>query len=120
MDKILKPLYWLGDSLDRLRTFPKKVQRQVGGALQEAQLGGKHPDAKPLRGFGGAGVLEVVESHDGSTFRAAYTIRYTDVVYVLHVFQKRSHKGIATPLPDIQLIKQRLKQAEEVHRASGK
>jgi phage-related protein len=79
-------------------------------------MGGKHPDAKPLRGFGGAGVLEIVDDHRGSTYRAVYTVRLSEAVYALHAFQKKSTAGIATRKQDVDLIKQRLKQAEELHR----
>jgi len=85
----------------------------MGYALYQAQLGLKAPLAKPLRGFGGAGVLEIVEDHRGDTYRAVYTVKFSDFVYVLHAFQKKSKKGIATPKPDIDLIKKRLKIAEE-------
>ena len=83
--------------------------------LYLAERGGKHPDAKPLRGFGGSGVLEIVEDHDGNTFRAVYTVKLADAVYVLHAFQKKSKKGIATPKGDLDLIKDRLRQAREHH-----
>jgi phage-related protein len=86
-----------------------------GQALYDAQTGGKHPDAKPMRGFGGAGVLEVVEDDDGSTFRAVYTIKFAGVVYVLHAFQKKSKSGIKTPAGDIQKVRSRLKDAEGHH-----
>ena len=85
----------------------------MGYSLHFAQQDKKHPDAKPLKGFGGANVLEVVENHDGDTFRAVYTVRFGGVIYVLHAFQKKSKKGISTPRSDIDLIKQRLKQAED-------
>jgi phage-related protein len=84
----------------------------MGYALDYAQQGGKHPDANPLRGFGGAGVLEIVEDNDSDTYRAVYTVKFTDTVYVLHVFQKKSKKGSATPKHEIDLIKERLKRAE--------
>ncbi len=79
-------------------------------------MGGKHPDAKPLKGFGGAGVLEVVDDHQGNTYRAVYTVRLSEAVYALHAFQKKSTAGIATRKQDVALIKQRLKQAQEIHR----
>lgn len=112
--KSLKPIRWLGDSLDRLRGFPEEVKDDIGTALHWAQLGDKHPDAKPLRGFGGASVLEVIEDCDGDTYRAVYTVRFKSRIYALHCFQKKSKKGIATPSPDIKLIKDRLKQAERL------
>ncbi len=79
-------------------------------------MGGKHPDAKPLKGFGGAGVLEIVDHHQGDTYRAVYTVRLSDAVYALHAFQKKSTVGVATRKQDVDLIKQRLKQAQEIHR----
>ena len=112
----LKPVGWIASSLKDIKTFPVEVQKEFGFALFEAQKGGKHPDAKPLKGFSGAGVLEVVENHDGDTFRAVYTVRFKDVVYVLHCFQKKSKSGIATPKQDIELIKSRLRDAEERHK----
>ena len=88
----------------------------MGQALYNAQCGSKHVSAKPLKGFGGAGVLEVVEDHDGSTYRAVYTVKFKDAVYVLHAFKKKAKKGIRTPKRDSDLIKARLKAAEDDHR----
>ena len=85
----------------------------MGFALYLAQIGDKHPQAKPLKGFGGAGVLEVVEDHDGETYRATYTVRFAHAIYVLHVFHKKSKRGTATPKADIDLIKKRLRDATE-------
>jgi phage-related protein len=96
-----------------LREFPEDVRRMLGYALRVAQKGDKHPDAKPLKGFGGAGVLEVVEDNDGETYRAVYTVKFAGVIYVLHAFQKKSKTGIATPRKDLALIKAHLKKAEE-------
>jgi phage-related protein len=87
----------------------------VGYALHHAQIGEKHKDAKPLRGFGGASVLEVVEDYGGDTYRAVYTVKFAGAVYVVHAFQKKSRYGSETPKPDMDLIKQRLKRAEEQH-----
>jgi len=109
----LKPIEWIGSSLDDLKDFPDEVQQVVGYALYIAQCGDKHPSAKPLRGFKGAGVVEVVEDFDGDTYRAVYTIKFADVVYVLHSFQKKSKQGIATPKQDMDLIEARLKRAKE-------
>jgi len=109
----LRPVRWIGGSRDDLRAFPEPVRLRVGGALWEAQTGGKVTWAKPLKGFGGAGVLEVVHDHDGDTYRAVYTVRFAGVVYVLHAFQKKSKRGIATPKHEIALIEQRLKRARE-------
>ncbi len=100
--------------------MPEDVRRFFGVALFMAQAGRKHPDAKPLRGFSGAGVLEIVEDHDGDAYRAIYTVRFADVVYVLHVFQKKSKTGIATPQAEIEKIKTRLRIAEELHRGKGR
>lgn len=111
----LKPVEWVGSSLADVRAFPEDVRRGFGQALFEAQLGGKHPAAKPLKGFRGASVLEIVEDHDGDTYRAVYTVRLAGVVYVLHAFQKKSKRGIATPQHEIDLIRQRLRLAEEQH-----
>ena len=106
----LKPVVWVGDSLRVLKSFPSAVQDEVGFALFLAQRGEKHIAAKPMKGLG-AGVLEVVADHRGDTFRAVYTVRLADRVFVLHAFQKKSKHGIATPQPEIDLIKRRLKQA---------
>jgi phage-related protein len=111
----VKPLFWIGDSKDVLLEFPRDVQRAVGRALMVAQLGGKDLHAKPLKGFSGAGVLEIVDDHDGDTYRAIYTVRLTDAVYVLHAFQKKSKRGIATPKQEIDAIRRRLRVAEEHH-----
>ena len=108
-----KPLKWVGSSREDLCGFPGDVKKAMGYALHLAQIGLKAPAAKPLSGFGGASVLEVVEDHDGDTYRAVYTVKFQDMVYVLHAFQKKSKKGIKTPKPDIDLIKDRLKRAAE-------
>ena len=92
--------------------------REIGQALYEAQIGGKHPAAKPLRGQKGAGVLEIVEDHDGNTYRAVYTVKFPGAVYVLHAFQKKSKRGIETPRPDEVIIATRLKAAETHYRAN--
>ena len=92
--------------------FPELVQQRMGYALYLAQIGDKHESVKPLKGFGGAGVLEVVEDHAGDTYRAVYTVRFTDVVYVPHAFEKKSKRGRATPKAEIDLIKRRLQAAE--------
>jgi len=107
----------VGSTRSDLRRFPADVQRTMGFALHVAQAGEKHPDAKPLRGFGGAGVLEVVESYDGSAYRIVYTVRVGARIYALHAFQKKSKKGIATPATEIALVKQRLQEAEAIHAA---
>jgi phage-related protein len=112
----VKSLRWIGSSLDDLRHLPGPVQSEFGYALYFAQIGDKHPKAKPLRGFAGASVLEVVDDHDGDTFRAVYTIWFQEAVYVLHVFQKKSKRGIATPVQELALIRRRLALAEARHR----
>lgn len=109
----LKPVIWIGSSLLDLKEFPLEVQSDLGYALYFAQTNLKHPKAKPLKGFKGASVLEIVEDYDGDTYRAVYTVKLAGVVYVLHVFQKKSKHGIATPRQDIELIEKRLKLALE-------
>jgi phage-related protein len=108
-----KPVRWVGSSKEDLSDFPEEVRRRVGGALWEAQIGRKAAYAKPLKGFGDAGVLEIVEGFAGDTFRAVYTVRFAKAVYVLHAFQKKSKRGIATPKSELDLIDQRLKRAKE-------
>lgn len=112
-----RPLEWVGSSRDDLRALPEAVREHMGFALYQAQLGTKHRDAKPLQGFG-SGVLEVVSSGEGATYRAMYTVRFAKAVYVLHVFQKKSKKGIATPKAELDLVRQRLKAAERHYDAS--
>lgn len=111
----IKPLVWIGSAKADLTSFPEDVKDAIGYALYIAQRGGKHADAKPLRGFSGAGILEIVEDHAGDTYRAVYTVRLAGRIYVLHVFQKKSKTGIKTPKPEIELIKSRLNRAEEEH-----
>ncbi|MGH7814429.1 MAG: type II toxin-antitoxin system RelE/ParE family toxin [Candidatus Binataceae bacterium] len=111
----VRPLLWAPRTLESIRNFPKEVRTALGRALYLAQTGGKHPSAKPLKGFGSAGVLEIVEDFDRNAYRAVYTVRFKDAVYVLHVFQKKSKRGIETPLADIGLIKERLNWAEQCH-----
>lgn len=112
MHSVMKPLFWVGSSLKDLRSFPDDVKEEIGHALQEAQFGYKPSSAKPLQGFGGTTVLEVVENFNTDTYRAVYTVRFEGVVYVLHAFQKKSKRGRETPRADLRLIKQRLQQAE--------
>lgn len=108
-----KPLKYIASALDDLKDFPEDVQDVMGYALDLAQHGGKHPDAKPLHGFKGGGVLEVVDDFDGDTYRAVYTVKFAGFVYLLHAFQKKSKHGIATSQQDIDLVKKRLKAAQE-------
>jgi len=107
-----KALYWIGSSRKDIREMPEEARDTFGFALFLAQQGQKHEQAKPLRGFGSAGVVEVVENDRDGTYRAVYTVRFAHAVYVLHCFQKKSTSGIATPQQDVDLIKARLKQAE--------
>ncbi len=108
----LKPVRWIGTSLKDLRSFPSPVRIEIGHALYAAQEGKTDPAAKPLKGFGGASVLEIVASRHGNAWRTVYTVRFQAAIYVLHVFQKKSAKGIATPAREIELIKRRLAEAE--------
>ena len=115
----VKSVKWIGSSLRDLKAFPKAVQRDVGQALHNAQVGQEDPAAKALQGFGGRSVLEIVASGNGTTFRAVYTVRFRDTIYVLHAFQKKSTKGIATAQKDMDLIRQRLAEAERHYRKKG-
>ncbi|RWA37007.1 type II toxin-antitoxin system RelE/ParE family toxin [Xylella fastidiosa] len=108
----MKPLVWIASTKKDLMAMPDDLQDTFGYALHLAQIGEKHDQAKPLKGFGSSGVLEVVEDSDGGTYRAVYTVRFGNAVYVLHCFQKKSMHGIATPKQDIDLIRDRLKVAE--------
>ena len=109
-----KPLAWLGSSKKDLMALPMGVRRFFGHALDFAQHGQQHDAAKVLKGFGGAGVLEIIDYDQGSTYRAAYTVKFREAVFVLHVFQKKSKSGIATPKPDMNIIRERLKVAEKL------
>ena len=117
---LLKPVIWVGSSRNDLRGFPDAVQDHVGYALYVAQRGEKHRDAKALAGFGGAGVVEIVTDYRGDTFRAVYTVRFAGALYVLHAFQKKSKSGRATPRRDLELIKQRLREAERIAKELSK
>jgi phage-related protein len=109
-----KPLYWVGSSKDDLLEFPAPVRREIGNALGVAQFGGKHPAAKPWKGEG-SGVFEIVEDFDGDTYRAVYCVRFSQSVYVLHAFQKKSPKGIKTAKGDVEMVTRRLKAAREMY-----
>lgn len=111
----LKPLFWMGSSRRDYGAFPAEVQDDAGFALYWAQIGRKHSQAKPLKGFGDASVVEVVNSHDGEAFRTVYTVRFESAVYVLHAFQRKSKSGAATPKLDIDLVRSRLKMAKDHH-----
>ncbi len=108
----LRSLMWVAGSKRDLLAMPDEVQDVFGYALHLAQAGLKHSQAKPLRGQGSAALLEVVEDWQGDTYRAVYTVRFSAAVYVLHCFQKKATKGIATPKPDLDLIAARFKAAE--------
>ena len=111
-----KPLDWVGSSKKEFLAFPESVKDEMGNALGVAQLGGTHPSAKHWKGQG-SGVFEIVEDHVGDTYRAIYTVRFKEVVYVLHAFQKKSPKGIKTAQHDIDLVEQRLKTARQDYEA---
>jgi phage-related protein len=114
--RAIKPAVFVGSSQKDLRAFPSAVRSEIGQSLFEAQLG-EHPgNAKPLKGLGG--VLEIRDNFDGDTYRAVYTIRFEGVLYVLHAFQKKSTSGIATPQRHMDLVRQRLRDAEAIHKAT--
>ena len=117
-----KPLDWVGSSKRDFLSFPEPVKDEMGNALGLAQFGGKHLSAKPWKGQG-SGVFELVENHDGNAYRAVYTVRFKEVVYVLHAFQKKSPKGTKTAQLDVDLVERRLKIAQqdyEVHYGKAK
>ena len=116
----MKKAFWVGTTKKDIRAFPEEVKQDFGYALYIAQTGGKAGSAKPLKGHGGAGVLEIVEDHKGDTYRAVYTVKFRDAIYVLHCFQKKSKQGIKTDKKDIKMIKERLKLAQEDYRAHNK
>ena len=107
-----KPLEWIGSSHKDLMALPSVVRRFFGFALSLAQAGDKHGAAKVLKGFGGAGVLEIVENNTGGTYRAVYTVKFPEAVFVLHCFQKKSKRGIATPKEEMDIIHARLRIVE--------
>ena len=112
----IKPLVWVGTSHEDLKAFPSEVQDEMGYALYVAQIGDKHPKAKPLKGF--SGIMEIRSDYASNTYRAVYTTKIGDVIYVLHAFQKKSKRGIETPRREINRIKRRLKIALDL--AEGK
>ena len=114
-DEPIRPVAWVGSSKKDFRAFPDDVQDAMGFALYQAQIGSWHTAMKVLKGFGGAGVLELVENHHGDTYRAVYTVRFEEAVYVLHSFQKKSKSGIKTSQQDMDMIKSRLRLAEAHH-----
>jgi phage-related protein len=111
----LKPVVWIRSSKDDLKTFPRIAQSHLGFALKLAQAGRKHPDAKPMKGFSGASVIEIVEDFDEDAYRAVYTVKFAEAIYLLHAFQKKSKSGSATPKHELDLIEERLKRAKELH-----
>jgi phage-related protein len=117
IEKLPRPVEWVGSSYRDYKAFPDLVQDVMGFALYLAQVGEMSADAKPLKGFSGASVVEIVEDHDGNAYRAVYTVKFADAIYVLHAFQKKSRKGIKTPQDDIELIKRRLRVAEQDYQA---
>jgi len=110
---IQRAVRWVGSSYNDWKVFPGEVQDVMGYALHQAQQGRKAGNSKPLKGFKGASVLEIVDDFDSNTFRAIYTVQFKNIIYVLHAFQKKSKKGIATPKSDIKLIERRLQAARE-------
>jgi len=111
-----KPLFWINSSLNDLLVVPEEVKNEIGSSLSVAQFGGKHPNAKPWKGSG-PGVLEIVEDHRGNAYRAIYTVKFANAVYVLHAFQKKSPSGIKTPKRDVELVEQQLKLAQKDYEA---
>jgi phage-related protein len=116
MERMLKPVRWVGSSRRDLRGFPVPVRRDIGQALYAAQWGEEYPCVKALHGFSGRSVLEIVAPYAGDTYRAVYTIRFESAIYMLHAFQKKSKSGVSTPKREIELIKQRLAAAEQDYR----
>ncbi len=114
MARLVRPLLWVASSKRDYLGFPERVQDTLGFELFLAQTGQHPPSAKPLKGFG-SGVVELVENFDKDTYRAVYAVRFGEAVYVLHAFKKKSKQGIKTPQRDIELVKQRLKDAENDH-----
>jgi phage-related protein len=112
----IKGLGWIASSKTDLMQFPLEVRKEMGHALYIAQQGGKHKDAKPLNGFGGSSVLEIVKNDGNGTFRTVYTVQFKEVIYVLHAFQKKSKVGIKTPKQEIDLIEKRLGAAQQIHK----
>ena len=109
-----KPVIWMGSSRKDFGEFPAAVKDRMGYALFVAQQGAKHHTAKPLKGYRGAGVMEIVSGHMGDTFRAIYTVQLAGIVYVLHAFQKKSKTGRGTPKADLDLVDMRLRDAEQI------
>jgi phage-related protein len=115
----IKPCWFIGPSRRELKALPEEVRARIGHALHLAQCGEEAPSAKALKGFGGRGIVEIVEDFEGNAYRAVYTVRFAGVIYMLHAFQKKSKKGIATPRATLDLIKSRLRDAEADYRVRG-
>jgi len=114
-----KPLYWIGTSKEDLKAFPEDVKDVMGYSLDVAQNGGKADNAKPLSGIvRGGKVFEIYDDYNGDTYRAVYTVKFKNAIYVLHAFKKKSRKGITTPKPDVDLIKARYRAAEAHYKAN--
>jgi len=109
---VLRPLVWVGNSKRNLQAFPKGAQKIIGDELQLIQFGGMPKDAKPFRGVG-SGVIEIALRYEGDAYRTVVAVQLGERIYVLHAFQKKSKKGIATPKQDVELIKQRYAEAKE-------
>jgi phage-related protein len=112
----MKDVEWVGSSKEDLMDLPQQVRVEIGHSLYLVQIGRKPDNAKPMQGFGGASVLEIFEDFDTNTYRLIYTVKFGEAVYVLHSFQKKSTKGIKTSQRDLDIIAQRLRIAEELHR----
>lgn len=110
---VLRPLVWMGNSLRNLQAFPRGAQKLIGDELQLIQFGGMPKDAKPFKGVG-SGVFEIALRFEGDAYRTVLAVQLGERIYVLHAFQKKSKKGIATPKSDVDLIKQRYKEAKEL------
>lgn len=111
-----KPVFFIGSSKEDIKKFPEDVRKEIGFSLYLAESGGRAINAIPLTGFGNSMVPEIIVSHQGDAYRAVYTVKLKDAVYVLHAFVKKSKKGVATPKHEMDLVRQRLKSAEAHHR----
>ena len=120
MTQMFKPVDFVSSSREDLKKFPEEVRQDIGYALFEAQQGRTPTAAKPLKGFGGAGVLEIIENFDGAAYRAVYTVKFSNAIYVLHCFQKKSKRGIKTPPQELELIQRRLRTAEADYQTTYK
>ncbi len=114
--KCRKPLDWIGSSKKNLQELPKEIQREIGHSLHLAQIGQEDSDSKPLKGFGSANVREIIRNDSEGTYRAVYTLEFKDIIYVLHVFKKKSKTGIETPKQEMELIRNRIKMAQCIYK----